>query len=72
MLTVDDDGTKVRTKIDSVFPKGTIGQIITCQFVGSTTVRAYCIHTSEDVKGMVIGFKSEWYLERDLENVCEN
>ena len=60
MISIDEKGTKIKTKYKNIFPKGTVCQIITCKFVGSTTVRAYLIESS-------IG-EVAWYLDRDLEN----
>lgn len=71
MLINDDFGVMVKTLNTSVFPKGTKAKIISCGFIGTTSGRAYCIQTSEDIKGLVSGLKSEWYLERDLVNVIE-
>lgn len=72
MLVNDSNGTKVKIKVNSIFPKGTIGKIITCGFVGNTTNRAYCVQTDEDIKGLVKGVKSEWFLGRDLVNILSN
>lgn len=71
MLINDAIGTVVKTLNTSVFPKGTKAKIIACAFIGATTGRVYCIQTSEDIKGVVSGLKSDWYLERDLVNVIE-
>lgn len=71
MLVQDSDGTKVRIKNSSVFPKGTIGEIVACGFIGKTTNRAYCILTDNEIEGLVEGLKADWFLERDLENVID-
>jgi hypothetical protein len=68
LLENDDNGVLVITKYDSVFPKGTIATIVSCEFVGFTSTRAYCIQTDSDLVGFVTGLKTAWYLERDLSN----
>lgn len=69
MLYEDGLGTEVETLFDSVFPAGTVCRIVTCEFVGFTTNRAYCIQTDTDIKGLVDGPKTAWYLERDIKNI---
>lgn len=71
MLVKDANGTKVRVRNGSVFPKGTICEIVACGFVGKTTNRAYCVSTTSNIKGLVEGLKADWFLERDLENIKE-
>ncbi|QGG51485.1 hypothetical protein [Lysinibacillus pakistanensis] len=66
MLNNDSKDAKVITLVDTTFPKGTEGTILTSAFVEGTTMRVYCIQTNEEIKGLVSGLKSEWYFERDL------
>lgn len=68
MLVKDYNGTLVRTKTKSVFPKGTVSEIVTCRFIEGTSTRAYLIRPIEKIEGMIDG-ATDWYLERDLENV---
>lgn len=68
----DENGAKVRVlSISGVFPEGTVGRIAGCRFVGELTLRVYQVNTTEKVDGLIDGLKTEWYFDRDLENVEE-
>lgn len=69
MLYDDSEKATVRTIHESVFPKGTVGKVLSSRFIPRTTTRVYLFQTTESIKGMVDGPKTEWYLDRDLENV---
>lgn len=68
MLRDDSPEAKVKTSNTSIFPKNTIGRVLDCRFVPNTSVRVYLFQTTEHIIGLVDGAKTEWYLERDLEN----
>ncbi len=70
MLVNDEQGAEVKTLVSSGgFPRGTKGIIVTGAFIEGTTTRAYCVQTTERIKGLVEGPKSTWFLERDLKNI---
>lgn len=71
VLYNDDKHVEVMTLYESIFPKGTRGDLIDCVFVGKTTERIYLFRTNEHVRGLVDGVKVAWYLDRGLVNVID-
>lgn len=72
-MTLFDDGkdVEVKTLHKSIFPKGTKGKVVDCQFVGGTTERIYLFQTYEHIHGLVDGLKTAWYFDRDLVNIID-
>jgi hypothetical protein len=69
VLNEDGKGVAVKTLNTSIFPKGTTGILLACEFIPNTSTRVYLLQTENNIEGMVDGKKSAWYFERDLTNV---